>query len=407
MSKFRRNIFISFLFFLALLLFSVAVDRVVGVFQHRDAVSEGLIFPPHSIVRYQTPEFDFTANINSLGFRDREFDLDKDGKTRILAIGDSFTYGWGVDVADSWPKLLEANLRQMSANVEIANLGQPGASPAVYEQIVDKAVPILKPDFVIVCILQGDDLMPDRNWGRSPESSAPSSSERPISALSLTSLRSRISAAGRGMYPNFFRLISSRLPTPPLRALWKNQADSIVETLTPEERKQFDKVDARVRQSFMDGELNPALIQSVVKEPNYFLDTLDINKPEVKSLISVMSRHLARIKETADQYHCRVVVISAPYKVYASRRDVESSQRLGLNLLPEMAESDSADKAIEMACQSAGVNFIEVTNEFRQAANATPLYYEMDGHLNSTGHRVFAHLLTPQLAQLWFEAKTN
>ncbi len=102
-----------------------------------------------------------------------------------------------------------------------------------------------------------------------------------------------------------------------------------------------------------------------------------------------------------------MVVVSVPYKVYASRRDVESGQRLGLNLLPEMAESNSADKAIETACQSAGVKFFQVTNDFRKAANTTPLFYEMDGHLNSAGHQVYANLLTPLLTQFLFEANTN
>lgn len=397
----------SFLILIALLLFSVVVDRIIGTFSGRGASHVGLIFPPQSTFRYQTPEFNFTANINSLGFRDREFDLDKSGKFRILTVGDSFTYGWGVEAEDSWPKLLETRLRRMRDSVEVANLGQPGASPATYAQVVDKSVPALKPDLVIVCILQGDDLVPAERWVKSAESLTASSRERPASPPLSPTLRSRISDVGRRMYPNFLRLMNSRIPQPPLNAVWKNQADSIVEGLTPGEREQFDKVDAPIRRAFVNGELNPALIQGAVKQPNFFLQTIDINNPEVKSLISTMARHLTLIKETADKYHCKVIVISIPYKVFASRRDVESSKRLGLNLLPEMAESDAADRAIEAACQKAGVKFHAVTNEFRQVANTTHLFYEMDGHLNPAGHQVFANLLAPLLGQALFEAKTN
>jgi len=405
-SKFGRKLLISFFFLTLALLFSVLADRVAGAFLDRGAAGEGLIFPPKSTFRYQTPEFDFTADINTLGFRDREFDLNQDGETRILAVGDSFTYGWGVGAGESWPKLLEARLRHMGHGVEVANLGQPGASPAAYARIVDKAIPLLKPDLVIVGILQGDDLVPDNNWKPAPEHSAAArGGGAPARATSLTLLRGRISAAGRRMYPNLLRLMDNRSPRQPLSALWKNQAETIIEGLTPEERARFDGIDAGVKRSFVNGELNPALLLGAIKQPNYFLDTHNIDGPEVESLISAMARNLARIKETADRYGCQVVVVSVPYKVYASRRDLESSRRLGLNLIPEMAESDSADKAIENACRAAGVKFFGVTDEFRRAAGTTHLFYEMDGHFNAAGHQTFADLFAPLLARQWFEAK--
>src|SRR5947209_20240288 len=58
---------------------------------------------------------DFTVDkpthINSDGFRDREFSPAKPaGTQRIVCVGDSYTYGWGVDVRDSYPKQLERAL---------------------------------------------------------------------------------------------------------------------------------------------------------------------------------------------------------------------------------------------------------------------------------------------------------
>lgn len=42
-----------------------------------------------------------------------------------MAIGDSFTYGWGVPAEDSWPKILERRLQARGYDVEVATLGQP------------------------------------------------------------------------------------------------------------------------------------------------------------------------------------------------------------------------------------------------------------------------------------------
>jgi lysophospholipase L1-like esterase len=51
------------------------------------------------------------VNINSLGFRDREIAAAKPaGVYRIVALGDSTTFGWGVPFEQTYPKVLEARL---------------------------------------------------------------------------------------------------------------------------------------------------------------------------------------------------------------------------------------------------------------------------------------------------------
>src|SRR5262249_32573334 len=58
--------------------------------------------------------------INELGFRETEPIED----ARIFALGDSFTFGWGVNVDKTWVKQLEARL-----SAPIYNLGSYAASP--------------------------------------------------------------------------------------------------------------------------------------------------------------------------------------------------------------------------------------------------------------------------------------
>ena len=404
MRRLGRSLLISVSVFVVSLLLSVAADRVVGALLYRDAAGKGLVFPPGSEFRLQSAEFDCGVKINALGFRDREFGPKPEGRTRILAVGDSFTYGWGVEANESWPKVLEARLRQLGHDVEVANLGKPGASPATYAEIASRAVPVLKPDLVIVGILQGEDLA-QTALEASVNSSADAPDARPTSAATPPRLRERVGSAGRRMYPNFLRLLGRLRPRQQsLSGLWKREARAIVETLTPQERARFDGLDEQVKRAFLNGELNPSLIQTSVKQPRYFLDTFRADRPEVQSLISSVAGSLAEIKKVAGRYGCEVIVVSVPLKVYAGREDLESCRRLGFELIAEMAESDSPDRAVEDACRIAGLKFISVTDEFRKAADATHLFYEMDGHFNPSGHRVFAELLTPRLLQQWHDA---
>ncbi|HEX8776454.1 MAG TPA: GDSL-type esterase/lipase family protein [Pyrinomonadaceae bacterium] len=399
-----RRLLISVSVFILALLFSVAADRVVGALLYRDVAGEGLVFPPLTEFRLQSAEFDCEVNINALGFRDREFGQKPEGRIRILAVGDSFTYGWGVEANQSWPKVLEARLRQLGHDVEVANLGKPGASPAGYAAIMGKAMPVLKPDLVIVGILQGEDLAQTR-LEASINSSARLPDGRQPAAIMRLGLRERVGNVGRLMYPNLLRLMGKlHHAQPSLSRHWKSEAQAIVEMLTPQEQARFDGLDAQVKRAFLNGELNPSLIQTSMKLPRYFLDTFRADKPEIQSLISTVAGSLADIKRMAGRYGCEVIVVSVPLKVYASREELESCRRLGFELIPEMAESDSPDRAIEAACRMAGVQFINVTEEFRKAANGTHLFYEMDGHFNPAGHRVFAELFTPRLLQQWHDA---
>lgn len=380
------------------LLLTVAADRVTGLFIEKPADAAGLIFPPGSSLTYRTPEFSFTAEINRLGFRDRGFALKKEAGTRILAIGDSFTYGWGVAAEQSWPKVLESSLRGHGYDVEVANLGQPGASPLVYAQTAASAIPLLKPDIVIVGVTQGDDLaqLKKEDMASTPrpdEAGREAANEPPQDAAS------RLAGAVVGrLYPNFLFLLRRRaVGRRDVNVEWKSQAERVLRSLTLDERARFDRLDGEVRGRFQKGELNPDLLQGSLKRPDYFLETLDTSRPEVRTMIFAMSQALTVIKEVASRNHAEVVVVSIPYKVYASRRDLESSRRLGLSLAPEMVTSNRAGEAIEAACAGSGLRVLDLTGAFRAEAEEAALFFELDGHLNQKGHEVFARLLTPAL----------
>jgi hypothetical protein len=69
--------------------------------------------------------------INSHGLRDREYAVIKPPHTfRILALGDSFTYGDGVALEETWVKGLEHRLNQQLGDIgvhfEVLNAGIPG-----------------------------------------------------------------------------------------------------------------------------------------------------------------------------------------------------------------------------------------------------------------------------------------
>lgn len=66
------------------------------------------------------------VDINSLGLRDRDYDVAKPpGTIRILMLGDSLTFGWGVKIEDTPAKMIERKLNEGAAQkrYEVINAG--------------------------------------------------------------------------------------------------------------------------------------------------------------------------------------------------------------------------------------------------------------------------------------------
>jgi lysophospholipase L1-like esterase len=96
---------------------------------------------------------------NSRGFRDREFPLEKPaGELRVLALGDSFTYGQGVGQDDAWPQVLErAIASERGGSVEVINAGFcSGHTPHYYAPWLAADGLAFQPDLVIVGLCLND-----------------------------------------------------------------------------------------------------------------------------------------------------------------------------------------------------------------------------------------------------------
>lgn len=70
------------------------------------------------------------------------------GTFRILAIGDSLTYGYGIAAEDTYPRLLERNLSE-KYRVEVLNLGVSGAQSEDVVRTLRKFTDRLNPDLVV------------------------------------------------------------------------------------------------------------------------------------------------------------------------------------------------------------------------------------------------------------------
>jgi len=83
--------------------------------------------------------------VNTQGFRGRLMEDTGPGVKRVLALGDSFTFGWGVGQGKAYPHLLEARLAAAGHESVVFNAGVPGYNTrqqaCLLKQILDQAAP--------------------------------------------------------------------------------------------------------------------------------------------------------------------------------------------------------------------------------------------------------------------------
>jgi len=94
--------------------------------------------------------------LNEQGYRDLDFNIEKQ-KTRIVILGDSFTYGSGVKNPNNlYPKLLEKRLNGEGYNVEILNFGKPSLGTKEELEVLKQDALNYNPDIVIIGYVLND-----------------------------------------------------------------------------------------------------------------------------------------------------------------------------------------------------------------------------------------------------------
>ncbi len=109
--------------------------------------------------RLRGPEFDVAVRVNALGLRGPEMEPKQPGRPRVLVLGDSFSFGWGVEEAQVFHAVAAASLRRDEGrDVEILNASVPGDGPLSELARLKALCQVVHPDHVLVAFYTGNDV---------------------------------------------------------------------------------------------------------------------------------------------------------------------------------------------------------------------------------------------------------
>ncbi|HKP32378.1 MAG TPA: SGNH/GDSL hydrolase family protein [Chitinophagaceae bacterium] len=353
-----------------------AIVALVNFAMSRETEKEGLIFKPNTKVRYQTSEFDYTVSISSIGLRNPEITVEK-SKFRILCFGDSWTYGWGVNMEDAWPAKLQTYLNSKGLDVEVINCGQAGIYSTIYAQYLKKLSSILKPDLVLIGMLQGDDLAQlyenDSIFNRTPAVNGG------LKFTAKTFLKTSVA-----------NILTRRQPKQiEVKDNWKEAADKLLNGFSYLQKIRFHALPDSVQLLFKQGNLNPGLLDYYIN----FSDRMIIfNNPKHSATI-LASRKMDEDVRTMKQSFDNIVFVNLPLNFFTGHEVIRTA---GDIMDPYFRDNNKIDSIYRAAAEKNSVPYIELTNHFL-GLNKTEYFYRFDGHPNAKGYKEIADYIGEQL----------
>ena len=303
--------------------------------------------------------FPASFKTNSQGLRDREYELAKPaGTRRIVVIGDSHTWGYGVNNDEIYTEKLESLL----ADTEVVNLGVTAYSLWQEVGYFRRKGLTYEPDILIVGFTQNDveqgaNLRNIELANNPPEEDSQAAPER--QGRSLQELIAQNSA--------LYKFVSDRI----------NTNKSLV--------KFFVGLGLKAPLADADG-IDNNLKTALLDYP-----------PALDEAFSAVQGKLLELKRLTDMEGVRLIVAAIPAK--QAIEPITFQQSLAKSIFEvEDFDLDKPYRLLAEFAEASGIEFVNPVAAFRQrAASGEVLYLKRDVHLNAAGHDTLAQVLADYL----------
>lgn len=301
----------------------------------------------------ESPDFRQYWTINGFGLREPEKPMEKaPGEFRILALGDSFTVGHGVEEAECWPRVVERLANGGSSNpVRVVNAGYAGGhAPDCYYAYLSRHIDEWRPDAVVVALFAGNDSYEniDHYWAQTDEFGLP---------RRVLSLSRYVDATGKRRMIKSARPLAYQYSVLRESHLWVLLAQTLTPPLANQEgfhsphRRRYD---VGMELAYRRGVDCLKGIQRIANERGI---------PFV------------------------VAVIPTAYQIDPNAR--------GWVHLDDDFDPDLPQSRWESDLRGTGVHYLDLrpalTDAWRQSENIWSLYYPVDRHFTAAGQQVAAH----------------
>ena len=332
------------------------------------------ILPINQKVILKTDEFDTVISTNKFGFRGPE----KSFKTgQILTIGDSQTYGFGLDYLNTWPYLLEKKIKEKDINLEVYNLGAPGTDTDFHIEVTKKYIKLLKPKYIILTNVLWDDF---------------------AQLIEKMELKKDNNTIREYLKKHFFHLYNlGRMLN---HSINKKQIE--INPVWIEQSKKYlsyqNNYPKLLKEKIQKGYVNPGLLYigkyDADRCGSFWINLDNSKKKEVDTYLSVINR-LIEIEQISKKYNTEIIILSMPSGCEVKSNVTKNYISYGLKINQKQLNDNLSEKYLQNLAIKAGLQFIPTLDEARK--NKEDLFFSFDGHLNPKGGEFISNIVANHL----------
>jgi hypothetical protein len=371
-------------------------------------------------VRMTCDEFDVGIVTNSQGLRESAFvPAQHPDRFRVVVVGDSMTFGWGVEHDETYVKIAERRLRDVHGrpDIDVINMGRPGANPVDYLRFVRQYAAKLQPDAIVVGFGIGNDC---------PVSSPLRLKNQQDVEAAFAEHIERAEQHDQGLlkYSFLLRLLHAnlyrRLATVPpvssegmLGPIFGEPNPLDPQLLAREFERADGETELRRRYEFLkqggwiekglDWRLNPWLVQTVLMNPTGSADALAVREktlPRMRREWLLCEKLLAEIKSSSEEIGTDFLVIAIPQAYQVTAASVEFLRKTDCDAPDAILETRRVNDWLNEFCRQQGVVCVDPLSQLRGSEERAALYYPEDGHLTPQGQAVLGEMLAEALKPL-------
>jgi len=286
-------------------------------------------------------EFNTAIRINSRGLRDHEYNYWRNSKRRVVVLGDSYANGHGVELEETFSKVLEDMIGK--DNIEIINAGHKGYGPQEEIMYYRHEISNYQPDIVLMAIFMGNDI-------------------HDVTLLNISDGK---------------LVENGPLPKPGLqmrlRRWMARKSHTYVFVL-----ETFIKNDALRDLLIRWGFFMPRWSPYFTKDPGAYQEDLD----ETIRLIRAFNQELEQ-----DNTKLMILLIPTVEQAYEAKQEMfEMTEGFDINL---------GNEEMMRFCEEEGLECLDLLSYFHESEQE--LYYEHDRHFTALAHDLTARLLYQEL----------
>lgn len=327
------------------------------------------------------PDYHMAAHINAQGYRGKDFRIERDSalQGRILIVGDSFTFGLGVNDDETYAARLEEVLKGGGARYEVINGGYVGGfSPDSYYAYLTRKGLALQPDLVVVGLFVWNDVTDlfETEWLETDGRGLPT----------------RVASKARQVNERGQFIMKKGLPgsqyvyPPPMTVLADSQLYSLLMRIY--HRARYQVVSLVQDEIISNYSRNSIFNVYTIHQPPY--------PPKLEEKFQAVLRLVEGMNQTCQDSGAGFLLMLIPteFQVYPETWTKYRSYGITQPFSPGEDGLDQPQARILSFCRERSIQCLDLLPQLRRAANnSRTMFFAPDGHWNAEGNRLVAQVL--------------